>query len=65
MMRRESVLVNLEKVEEVASHAVNKMAQAQGNRPIFIFWIIWKKTVYIFVFSSYFVRNCIFYQLKN
>jgi hypothetical protein len=35
MMRKESVLANLEKVEEVASLAVNKMAQAQGNRPTF------------------------------
>jgi hypothetical protein len=60
MMRKESVLANLEKVEEVAGLAVNKMAQAQGNRPIFIFWIIWKKTVCIFVFSSYFVHNCVF-----
>ncbi len=37
MMRKESVLANLEKVEEVAGLAVHKMAQAQGNRPTFYF----------------------------
>jgi hypothetical protein len=37
MMRKESVLANLKKVEEVASLAVNKMAQAQGKRPFFLF----------------------------
>jgi hypothetical protein len=39
MMRKESVLANLEKVEEVASLAVNKMAQAQGNRSFYLYFL--------------------------
>ncbi len=39
MMRKESVLANLEKVEEVASLAVNKMAEAQGKRSIYFYFL--------------------------
>jgi hypothetical protein len=39
MMRKENVLANLEKVEEVASLAVNKMAQAQGKRSIYFYFL--------------------------